>query len=260
MPSLSASHILGPLVFCSCLVVAADAFAGTMQSDCDHTAPRSAVVNAQGAALVRIDAGAGTLRIEGKPGLREVRVTGVACTDRRGSLDDIRLVADREGSEVRVIAELPTTRANGTARLDLVIEVPESVPLDVKDSSGGIEIRRVASLRLEDSSGEINVEDVAGDLHIEDNSGEIRLVRIRGDVRVSDGSGGIRIDEVGGSVLIDEDGSGEIAVQDVGGSVRVRRDGSGGIRVERVRGDFIVDRDGSGGISQREVGGAVRIP
>jgi hypothetical protein len=260
MLSLSPSRMIGPLVVCSCLIVAADACAATTQSDCDHTAPRSAVVNAQGATRVRVDARAGSLRIEGKPGIREVRITGVACTDRRGLLDDIRLIADRQGGEVRVVAELPERVMNGNARLDLVIEVPESLPLDVKDSSGGIEIRRVASLRLEDGSGEIEIEEVAGDLRIDDNSGEIRVLRVRGDVRVSDGSGAIRIDEVGGSVLIDEDGSGEIVIQDVAGSVRVERDGSGGIRVERVRGDFTVDRDGSGGISHREVGGAVRIP
>ena len=51
---------------------------------------------------------------------------------------------------------------------------------------------------------------------------------IDGDVRVSDSSGGIDILDVAGSVLIVEDGSGSIDVRNVGRDFEVRRDGGGG--------------------------------
>ena len=41
-----------------------------------YTAPRNAVVDAAGAKSIEVEAGAGLLRVEGKPGLRQVQVTG----------------------------------------------------------------------------------------------------------------------------------------------------------------------------------------
>ncbi|MDQ6871303.1 MAG: hypothetical protein M3037_04750 [Gemmatimonadota bacterium] len=43
-----------------------------------YTAPRNAVVDASGARLVEVEGAAGSLRVEGKPGLRQVQVTGTA--------------------------------------------------------------------------------------------------------------------------------------------------------------------------------------
>lgn len=43
-----------------------------------YESPRNAVVNAVGARVISIDAGAGFLHVNGRPGLTQVRVTGVA--------------------------------------------------------------------------------------------------------------------------------------------------------------------------------------
>lgn len=230
--------------------------------DCDHRAERAASVPASGADLVRIAARAGALRVEGRPGLSEVRIRGEACASHERYLEGIELRAERVGDEVRVEAVMPEMRGFGSfaARLDLVIEVPELLPLDVDDSSGVVEIRGVAALRLRDSSGEIDVSDVRGEVEVDDSSGEIRLAGVRGDVRLRDSSGGIEVRDVAGSVLVERDGSGEIDVADVERDVRIERDGSGSISVAGVRGDFVVERDGSGGIRHRDVAGAVRVP
>ncbi|HUQ82890.1 MAG TPA: hypothetical protein VM076_17190 [Gemmatimonadaceae bacterium] len=215
----------------------------------DYDAPRNATVNASGATLLKIDARAGMLRVTGRTDITEVRVRGTARASRKGMLEDIKLEATRTGSEVEVRVIMPEWRDNGwnnginEALLDLVIETPASLPLDIQDTSG-----------------DLTVESVAAKVEIDDNSGNIRVRDAGGDLRISDSSGGIDIRGVKGSVDIVEDSSGEIEVYDVTGSVRVGRDSSGSIDVSRVGGDFTVERDGSGGIEYDGVKGKVDIP
>lgn len=229
----------------------------------EHTSPRDAVVDARGATRVRVDALAGSLRIEGRAGLREVRIRGVARANDRKYLDAMRLTADRSGGEVRVAVEIPEVRGFfGRVQrvVDLVIEVPEGMAMDVEDSSGETVVRRVGALRLRDSSGELTIEDVRGDLDVTDSSGGITIAQVAGGVRVTDSSGELSIRDVRRDVVVDEDSSGEIDVVGVGGDVLVREDGSGGIRVDRVGGDLTVRDDGSGGVQVGRVGGTVRVP
>ena len=62
-----------------------------------YTAPRNAVVDAAGAKGIEVEAAAGSLRVEGKPGLRQVRVTGTARASSQQLLNDINLIAERRG-------------------------------------------------------------------------------------------------------------------------------------------------------------------
>ncbi|HEX2190747.1 MAG TPA: hypothetical protein VHG51_17700 [Longimicrobiaceae bacterium] len=239
------------------------AAAPTVLAAQEHTAPRSAVVDARGASLVRVDARAGSLRVEGRPGLTEVRVRGTARANRERDLEGIRLIAERRGDQVHVEVVMPReTVLLGSIRrvLDLVVEVPEGIAADVDDSSGEAVIRRVGNLRVEDSSGELEIEDVRGDVRVTDSSGALSIVRVAGDVWVSDGSGELRVHDVRGGVTVDEDGSGEMDIRDVAGDVLVREDGSGGIRVDRVGGNLTVQDDGSGGVRVARVAGTVRLP
>lgn len=230
--------------------------------DCEHTVERTATLPAAGADVARILARAGSLRIEGKAGLREVRARGRVCASTRGYMEATRLVTRREGGQLHLEVTTPEMTGIGHmyARMDLVIEVPESLALDVKDSSGNAEIRHVATLRLDDSSGELEIQDVRGELSVTDSSGEVRIDGVRGDVWLSDSSGDLYVRNVAGNVLVEQDSSGDIDVRNVTGTVAVRRDSSGDIQVSSVRGDFTVARDGSGSIRYDEVGGRVRIP
>ena len=216
----------------------------------DYDAPRNATVNAAGATLLKIDARAGMLRVTGRTDITEVRVKGTAHASRKGMIDDIKLEATRNGNEVEVRVIMPDYNDRGwnngwddsSPVLDLVIEVPATLPVDI-----------------EDTSGDLTVETVSAKVRIDDNSGNIR-VRDTGDLTISDNSGGIDIRGVKGSVDIVEDSSGEIEIYDVTGSVHVGRDSSGSIDVSRVGGDFVVERDGSGGIDYDDVKGKVDIP
>lgn len=212
----------------------------------DYDAPRTATVNAAGATVLRVDARAGNLRVTGRTDITEVRIRGTARASSRAILEDIKLEAQRSGNEVTVRAVMPEPRDRSWddfhAMLDLVIETPATLPLDI-----------------DDTSGDVTVESVSAKVRIDDNSGDIR-VRQTGDVWIRDSSGGIDVRNVTGSVDIDEDSSGEIEVYDVSGSVHVGRDSSGSIDVSRIGGDFIVERDGSGSIDYYDVKGKIDIP
>jgi hypothetical protein len=238
---------------------------GSAAAQCSYSADRNATVNASGASLVRIEAVAGSLRVEGQSGLTSVEVEGHACAAREDDLDGIVVHAGRMGTTVTITAIIPDRSARSwfgsSPRLDLVVRVPQTLPLEITDGSGDTEIRNVAALTVRDGSGGLEIENVAGDLHLDDGSGSVRVRTVQGSVIVDeDGSGELDLEDVRGSVRIESDGSGGIEARNVGGDVVIGRDSSGGIAVDGVSGDLRVDRDSSGGIHYASVRGQVDIP
>ena len=230
------------------------------------TTPRTARVSAAGARLARIEARAGSLRIEGRAGLTEIHARGTARASSRALLDRVRLTAERRGDVAYVVVEIPDYWNDSRddddefAALDLIVEVPKTLALEVEDRSGDVEIRGVGQLDLDDNSGEVMIEDVGGRLRVRDGSGELRIRDVRGDVTLEDGSGGVRVHTVRGSVTVDRDGSGEFEAENVTGSVRIASKGSGSVEVAHVGGDFVVGRKGTGSIEHRDVRGRVDVP
>jgi hypothetical protein len=234
----------------------------------DVTSERNAVVNAAGARVIRVEAGAGFLNINGRTDIREVRVHGVASASSRRLLDEIKLIAERRGDEVFIKMDVPDQDrsfwdfVHGDYRqmLDLTIDVPINVPLDVADGSGEIKIKGTGAVRVADGSGDLELTGITGKVHITDGSGSIVIRGVDGDVEVDDGSGNIDANNVTGNFTVGSDGSGSIDVEGVSGTMRVEDDASGEIHVNRVGGDFIVSEKGSGTIDYATVKGSVNIP
>src|SRR5262245_20414603 len=109
----------------------------SLQEECRFSAPREATVDASAAAQVVISAGAGSLKVIGRPGLNQVRIRGTACASDRDLLEGIRLTATRSGNVVRVRSSDDDLdlRNREYARLDVVIEVPEAIAADINDGS-----------------------------------------------------------------------------------------------------------------------------
>ena len=230
-----------------------------------YTAPRNAVVDANGVRLLEVQAAAGSLRVEGRAGLRQVQIRGTARSSSQELLGQIKMIAERRGDVVFIKAEMPdeewrSNRDNHSAALDLVIEVPQGMNADIGDGSGELEIVNVGSLELSDGSGEIKIEGAGGSVTVTDGSGQITIDNVRGDVRVSDGSGDINVRNVTGSFTVRTDGSGSISANDIRGSVIVENDGSGEIEATKVGRDFTVESKGSGSINYSQVSGQVVIP
>jgi hypothetical protein len=231
----------------------------------DYTAPRSATLPTSGVRRVEVIGRSGSLRIDGRSSSREVRVRGTARASSRSLLEEIKLIAETKDGTIYIEADIPEHKGWGWndddhQALDLVIELPADMPLDVEDGSGELEIHNVGALDLRDGSGGATIEHVGGPLRVKDGSGELSIIDVKGDVEVTDGSGSLEIRDVQGGVEIDNKGSGELRITNVAKSIHVRAKGSGTVDVAHVGGDFVVDRKASGSIEYADVKGRVDVP
>jgi DUF4097 and DUF4098 domain-containing protein YvlB len=252
---------------------------------CKFSADRAGGVDSKGIEKVIIRVGAGDMKVVGRPNAVRVEARGTACATTQDLVDATRINVRREGNVVYVETELPQSNDGGWswgkndyAYIDIGIALPSSVPVEAIDSSGDTVIEDLAALTMQDSSGDLEISRVAGlvdvgdssgDLTIEgagsvrvrDSSGDVEVEDVKGDVDVAiDSSGDMRIAQVGGSVHVEQDSSGSIRVEDVKGGVKVDSDSSGDIYAGRVGGDFTVAADSSGTIRHEEIGGKVSIP
>lgn len=237
-------------------------FAAVASADCRHTAQRQGSIDLNGAKRVRVLSGAGTLSVNGQPGLAQARATGTACASTDRLLREINIRTSRQGDEVVVEAVMPegSWGWSSYARLDMEVAVPDGVAIDIDDGSGDATVSRVASLKIDDGSGDVSIRDIAGSVELEDGSGDVDVTNVGGDVRAEDGSGDVTITKVRGSVIIEDDGSGDLDISGVDRDVLVDDDGSGSIDVRDVKGSLTVRDDGSGGIRTHNIAGKVTIP
>lgn len=209
-------------------------------------------------------AGAGDLEILGDPGADRVTVEARICASKPEWAEEAGVAMSSEG-DARVEVIIPKRSGMGGwgdnyLYIDLVLRVPADLALDVRDSSGDVDMRGVGAVTLKDSSGDIEISQ-ATSVVVEDSSGDIELDGITGDVTVAqDSSGDIRGRDVGGSVVVARDSSGDIRFRDVRNDFLVERDSSGDVVAEGIGGDFAVLADGSGEIRHSDVMGSVDIP
>ena len=213
-----------------------------------------------------ISAGAGDLDVTGVSGTGQVIIHGRVCASKDLWLEQSN-VTTTSGKHAAIDVNLPDSDSswssfgNSYVWMDLTIEVPEDLTLDVKDSSGDMLLNNIAAVQIRDSSGDIEIEDARGSVSISDSSGDIEIDKVDGDVTIeSDSSGDIEAMNIIGTVLVKADSSGDIDVSHVRDNVVVERDSSGDISADDVGGDFRVLKDGSGGISSSDVEGEVDIP
>jgi hypothetical protein len=252
--------------------------------ECKFRAERAGGIDARDVEKIVIRAGAGNLKVTGRADSTRVDARGTACANKQPLLDATQISVRREGNVVMVETTLPQHQdesvwgANEYAYLDIDIALPSGIPVDaidssgdasfadlkslqVQDSSGDLDVARIAgALTVGDSSGDVDIED-AGSVRLQDSSGDVEARKIRGNVQVLvDSSGDLRIADVGGDVDVDQDSSGSIRVEDVKGSVIVDSDSSGDIYAGRVAGDFTVGSDSSGSIEHESIRGKISVP
>lgn len=230
-------------------------------TDCRYGADRRGGIDTAGASRVEIMARAGDLRVQ-PARTATLSAGGRACASSQEFLDQTLLHVRRDGEVVRVHVQVPEEmKGVGIfyASLDLAVDVPPGLPVDVTDSSGDLTLEGVRVATVRDSSGDIVARGLLGDVAIEDSSGDIRIEDSAGAVRVTDSSGDIVI-RGAASVHIPVDSSGDIVVERVSRNVRIERDSSGDITIAGVGGNVEVLADGSGQLRVSEVKGTVRLP
>lgn len=243
--------------------------AGTAQAwdwgDCKYERTVEATLNLDGSEALAIQAAAGDLRVTGRSGTSVAKATGKVCASEKAWLEESRLVTE-EGKNASIAVSLPdssgwTFMGSRYLYMDVEIEVPDNIALDIRDSSGDIDVEKTASVSVQDSSGDIDIGQVKGVVTLEDSSGDIDLRDINGDVLVRrDSSGDIYGRGIQGSVRVEKDSSGDIRFRDVSADFVVEKDSSGDIIADGIGGDFRVLKDGSGDIRSSNVTGEVDVP
>ncbi len=232
-------------------------------SNCAHRADRSLDIDVTGIDTLRLDTAAGDLRVEGVAGLDQVEVRATACASQKSALDAMQLEQNRDGAVVTTKTVIPDDRfrwrlfGSDYAYMDVVVRMPETLKLVVRDSSGDLAVSHLrAGLDLTDSSGDIDIRDMAGDLDISDSSGDMDIAKVKGNVTVRvDSSGDIRITDVSGDAIVKTDSSGDIEFKDIGGDAQVDQDSSGDIDFADIGRNAIVGSDSSGSINASNVRG-----
>jgi DUF4097 and DUF4098 domain-containing protein YvlB len=236
----------------------------TFADECEFTAERSATLTVAGAKRIEITARAGDLTITGQAGAKDVSARGKACASHQNLLDLIQIQVRLVDDVLHVDTLMPDINADdapkhANATLDLILNLPDNLPVTLLDSSGDTEIRAIAALNATDSSGDLRISQVAGDLEVRDSSGDLRIEKTGGNVKLRDSSGDVWVKDVRGDVLVEADGSGELSLERVGRNVTVDSDGSGDIRIEDVQGDARINSDGSGDIDVHDITGSFTL-
>ena len=246
------------------LLVAASPALAWADMDCAFRADRSLDIDPKGVSLLKLDTGAGDLVVEGVAGLAKIELRGKACASSQELLDNTQFTQQADGATATAATKIPDVGDNwsifgaGTyAYIDVHVRMPSGLKLDLRDSSGDLEVSGLTNgLDLKDSSGDIKLHDIVGAVNVTDTSGDIEARKISGNFTVlSDSSGDIIVDDVKGSAVVEEDSSGDIALSHVGGDARVDRDSSGDITFTDIGRDAVVGVDGSGDITAEGVKG-----
>ncbi len=252
--------------------------------DCKFRADRAGGVDAKGVEKVIVRTGAGDMKVVGRGNAVRIEARGTACAAKQELLDATQINVRREGNVVYVETDLPQNQEswsfgnNEYAYIDIGIALPSNIPVEATDSSGDAVFEDLKALTLQDSSGDLQIHRIAELADVSDSSGDIEIEGA-GSVRVRDSSGDVEVDDVHGDAEIVLDSSGDIHIAKVDGGVRVRQDSSGSIRVEdvkgsvdvdsdssgdiyagRVKGNFTVSEDSSGTIEHESIGGTVTVP
>ncbi|MDD8013472.1 MAG: DUF4097 family beta strand repeat-containing protein [Acidobacteriota bacterium] len=223
-----------------------------------------------GCSALRIDSGAGDLKVQGKEGLERIeasailQVRGISESElQQFKKEHVILKLEKIGSKAVLTAKidekfsLEKLFGSREAYIDLTVSLPRGMDLDVEDGSGDTTIRSLdGRLDLEDGSGDVTLDEIAGTVKIEDGSGDLFLANLKNSVEIEDGSGDIDLKDAGGDVFI-EDGSGEIRVSRIRGSVKID-DGSGDIEIDGVDMDVNIEEAGSGDLEILNVKGKVK--
>lgn len=252
--------------------------------ECRYSAPRNASFDLAGVHAIVVELGRHDLHLNGAA-TAVAKLGGRACASSPERLAGLQIKQRREGDRLILSAQ---SDENGNyfgiffsryAYLDLQLDVPANLPVEIEVGSGDAWVRNVAQLKLGVGSGDVEIAGVrgrfdarvgSGDVKASDvgethvatiGSGDFSVRQARGDVSVgSIGSGDFAAERVQGNLSIGSIGSGEANVRGIAGSVAVDSIGSGDLNADTVGHDLRVASLGSGGIEHKGVSGKVEIP
>lgn len=250
---------------------------------CAFTARHDFDVDAAGIEILALALESDDAVVEGVAGLERIEVRGKACASSEALLAELGVEQQRSGSSLALTTRQASSEfrlfGSSYAYVDLALRVPARLTIGIRGTSGDAEVKGVAALDFDTSSGDLEANAIAGSIGIETRSGDIKgsgfgsvevrstgsgdikLRDVRGDVQVAQsGSADLVFERVGGGVEIDSIGSGDVTLRHVDRDVVIGSVGSGDLGVSDVGGDFSLRSIGSGDVSHGGVRGKVSVP
>jgi hypothetical protein len=176
-----------------------------------------------------------------------VRVSGIARADVRTTFDDVRV--DQIAGPVKIDARHGTVEAVDLgAELELkarhgdveMTDVAGQATLDVQ--YGELTARKTAGISATLSYGNVDAEDVEGDLRVEARHAGARIKNVSGAVEVQTTYEGIHLEQVDGSVRASTRGGG-VTARTLGSDVHVRASGDD-VSIDGFGGPLDVEAEG----------------
>ena len=261
-PHLQRAPIMWKFLTCTLLLVSPLAHA----DQCKFQAPRNAALDLAGVHTLVIDLGQHTLHLNGTA-TNAAQVHGRACASAQDRLGALQFTQRREGDRLILTAENDSSGwtinffgASHYAYLDLQVDVPASLAVELNIGSGDAHVANVDRLAASVGSGDLQVNGVRNRFDAQVHSGDITADDVGETHVASIGSGDFTVNRVRGDIWIGSIGSGNADLRAIGGNVDVKSIGSGDLNVNGVARDLHVARLGSGEIAQHSVAGQVDIP
>jgi len=167
-------------------------------------------------------------------------------------------VTHDNGDSVTIATDIPKSIANwGRAEypIDFTVIVPANMNIRVHDTSGLVDLSDLAgNVTIDDGSGTLTASRLSGNLRITKESGDIRIEQVRGETKINSRSGQMHLADLGRLEIDNSEGNLTVANIDSGDI----HNGSGNVHVTGAKSALkLVDT--SGEIVVRQIGGAVDI-
>lgn len=232
---------------------------------CKFESPRNFQLNLAGVKSVQISVHSQDLHVIGNGSSKGLSLTGRACASDKSALEQLQVTQQRDGDQLRIdiaAKQRSSFRLFGSsyANLDVTVNLPASIPLNVSVGSGAADVRGVQELQSIVGSGDLHVRQVAGKFSTSVGSGDVDATDVGSLDAGSVGSGDLKVSGVKGDAKVGSIGSGDVTLRQIGGTVSAGTLGSGDLTVNDVSGDLTLGAKGSGEVNHSGVKGKVNVP
>ena len=211
-----------------------------------------------GAGTLTVDADYGSVRVESWSNDEvdvevEKRRTGISEDSARDAFEDVSVHISRQENDVEIRIDRDRNHGNDRVSVDIRVRVPESYGLDLKTSGGDIDVEDLrGDVIARTSGGDVKVGHVTdavirvhtsgGDVHVKGGARETKVSTSGGDIKIQDARGAVDATTSGGDVTIG-DAAGEVSAKTSGGDITIGST-DGEVTVRTSGGDIEIDQAG----------------
>ncbi|MGI8959035.1 MAG: hypothetical protein ACR2IV_04580 [Bryobacteraceae bacterium] len=193
----------------------------------------------------------------------DIRVSASGTNQAKQFADRLEILIEPSASELSIRTRYPATPSSFFGRnvsysVRYEITIPETAPLQVRNSFGAVSITGVkANSDITTSHGALEFHDGRGAQRLEDSFASIKVANNVGDVTVQASNGSVDVSDIAGAVSVRDrfasvtaarvskgltvtNSNGAVQVTDSGGTGKIRNS-FGGVTVRSFHGDLIVN-------------------